>query len=57
MQKVFVKNGMTQYNTTQWWNKLCKFQFCAVGCSKIPNNKATFMSCFLDHLSIYDHNN
>ena len=45
---------MTQYNTTQRWHKLCKFQLCAADCSKSLNNKAKSMSCLAEHLSTYN---
>ena len=44
------RNGMTQYNTTQWWRKLYKLPMCAVYGSKTSNNKAKTMSWFLEHI-------
>ena len=56
-RKYLHRNENTQYNTTQWWCKLCKLSLFAVDCSKSPNNKEKYMLFLVEHKYTYDHNN
>ena len=56
-RKYLQRNVIIQYNTTQWWCKLCKLTLCAVDRPKTSNNKTKSVSCLVQHKSTYDHKN